>query len=45
VKVKVSRACSPHEERRNEYKVLKGKKTPLARPRGMWVDNIKIEIK
>jgi hypothetical protein len=40
----MSRACSTHGEKRNEYKVLVGKpegKRPLGRPRRRWEDNIK----
>jgi hypothetical protein len=35
-------------EKRNAYRILVGKpegKTPLGRPRRMWVDNIKMDLK
>jgi hypothetical protein len=36
------------EEKRNAYRILVGKpdgKKPLGRPRGMWEDNIKMDIR
>jgi hypothetical protein len=36
------------EEKRNAYRVLVGKpegRRPLGRPRGRWVDNIKIDLR
>jgi hypothetical protein len=35
-------------EKRNAYRILVGKpegKTPLGRPRRMWVDNIKMDLR
>jgi hypothetical protein len=35
-------------EKRNEYRILVGKsegKKPLGRPRRMWVDNIKMDLR
>jgi hypothetical protein len=35
-------------EKRNEYRILVGKpegKRPLGRPRRMWVDNIKMDLR
>jgi hypothetical protein len=35
-------------EKRNAYRILVGKpegKSPLGRPRGRWVDNIKLELR
>jgi hypothetical protein len=40
-------ACSAYGERRDIYRVLVGKpegKTPLARHRHRWVDNIKMDL-
>jgi hypothetical protein len=34
--------CNTNGEKRNAYGLLVGK-TPLGRPRGMWVDNIKMD--
>jgi hypothetical protein len=36
------------EEKINAYRILVGKregKTPLGRPRRMWVDNIKMDLR
>jgi hypothetical protein len=40
--------AAPMGEKRNAYKVLVGKpegKRPLGRPRRMWIDNIKIDLR
>jgi hypothetical protein len=44
----MSRACSTNGEKRNAYRILVGKpegKGPLGRPRRMWVDSIKIDLR
>jgi hypothetical protein len=44
----MSRACSRNGEKSNPYRILVGKpegKRPLGRPRCMWVDIIKIDLK
>jgi hypothetical protein len=41
-------ACSTNGEKRNAYRILVGKpegKRPLGRPRRMWVDNIKMNLR
>jgi hypothetical protein len=41
-------ARSTNGEKRNAYRILVGKpegKRPLGRPRRMWVDNIKIDLR
>jgi hypothetical protein len=43
----MGRACNMHEERK-AYRILMGKpkgKRPLERPRQMWVDNIKMDLR
>jgi hypothetical protein len=40
-------ACSTNGEKRNAYRVLVGKpegRRPLGRPRGRWVDNIRMDF-
>jgi hypothetical protein len=40
--------CSTNGEKRNAYRILVGKlegKRPLERPRHMWEDNIKIDLR
>jgi hypothetical protein len=42
------RACSTNEEKRNAYRILVGKpegKRPLGRPRSVWVDNNKMNLR
>jgi hypothetical protein len=44
----MSRACSTNGEKRNAYRILVGKpegKRPQGRPRGRWVDNIKMDLR
>jgi hypothetical protein len=45
----MGRACSTNGgEKRNAYRILVGKpevKRPLGRPRGRWVDNIKMDLR
>jgi hypothetical protein len=44
----MGRACSTNGEKRNAYRILVGEpegKKPLGRPRGRWVDNIKIDLR
>jgi hypothetical protein len=44
----MGRACSTNWEKRNAYRILMGKpegNRPLGRPRHMWVDNIKIDLR
>jgi hypothetical protein len=44
----ICRACSTNEEKRKAYRILVRKpegKRPLVRPRRMWVDNIKNELR
>jgi hypothetical protein len=44
----MGRACSTNREKRNIYRTLVGKpegKRPLGRPRGRWVDNIKLNLR
>jgi hypothetical protein len=44
----MGRACSTNGESRNAYRILVGKpegKRPLGRPRRMWVDNIKMDLR
>jgi hypothetical protein len=44
----MERACSTNGEKLNEYTILVGKpegKRPLERPRRMWVDNIKKDLR
>jgi hypothetical protein len=41
----MGRACSTNGAARNSYRIMVGKpegKRPLGRPRGRWVENIKI---
>jgi hypothetical protein len=41
-------ACSTNGEKRSAYRILVGKperKRPLGRPRGTWVDNIKMDLR
>jgi hypothetical protein len=43
----VGAACSRNGEMRNAYRLLVGKperKRPLAIPRSMWVNNIKMDL-
>jgi hypothetical protein len=42
------RACSTNGEKRKTYRILVGKpegKKPLGRPRRMWVDNVKMDLR
>jgi hypothetical protein len=44
----MGRACSTNGEKRTAYRILVGKpegKRPLGRPRRMWVDNIKMNLR
>jgi hypothetical protein len=44
----MGRAYSTNGEKRNTYRLLVGKpegKRPLGRPRGSWVDSIKIDLR
>jgi hypothetical protein len=44
----MGRACSRIEKKRNAYRILAGKpkgKGPLGRPRHMWVDSIKMNLR
>jgi hypothetical protein len=44
----MGRAYSTNGEKRNAYRILVGKpegKRPLGRPRRMWVDNIKMDLR
>jgi hypothetical protein len=44
----MDRACNTHGEKRNAYRILVGKpegKSPLARPRRRWEDNIKMDVR
>jgi hypothetical protein len=44
----MGRACSTHGEKRNAYRILMGKpegKRLLGRPRCMWEDNIKMDLR
>jgi hypothetical protein len=44
----MGRACSTNGEKRNAYRIMVGKperKRPLGRPRRLWVDNIKIDLR
>jgi hypothetical protein len=44
----MGRACSTNWAKRNTYRVWVGKterKRPLGRPRRMWVDNIKMDLR
>jgi hypothetical protein len=44
----MGRACSTNGDRRNAYRRLVGKpegKRPLGRPRCIWVDNIKMDLR
>jgi hypothetical protein len=44
----MGRTCSTNWETRNAYTILVGKpegKKPLGRPRHMWVDNNKIDLR
>jgi hypothetical protein len=44
----MGRACSTNGEKRNAYRILLGTlegKRLLGRPRRMWVDNIKTELR
>jgi hypothetical protein len=44
----VGRAWSTNGKQKNAYRILVGKlegKRPLGRPRCMWVNNIKIDLK
>jgi hypothetical protein len=44
----MGRACSTNGEKRNAYRMLVGKsagKRPLGRPRGSWVDNVKMYLR
>jgi hypothetical protein len=44
----VDRACSTHGEARNSYVILMGKaegKRPLGRPKHMWENNIKMDLR
>jgi hypothetical protein len=45
---RMGRANNTNGETRNAYRILVGKpeaKRPLGRPRRMWVDNIKIDLR
>jgi hypothetical protein len=44
----MGRACSTSGKERNAYRILVGKpegKRPLGRPRRMWVNNIKMDLR
>jgi hypothetical protein len=44
----MSRACSTNGEKMNAYRILVGNpegNRPLRRPRCMWMDNIKIDLR
>jgi hypothetical protein len=44
----MGRACSTKGEEKNAYRILVGNpegKRPLGRPRRMWVDNIKMDLR
>jgi hypothetical protein len=44
----MGRACSTNGEKRNAYRILVGKSErnrPLGRPRRMWVNNIKMDLR
>jgi hypothetical protein len=43
----MGRACNRNGERKNAYRILVGKPElrPLERPRHMWVDNIKMDLR
>jgi hypothetical protein len=44
----MGRACSTDGAKVNAYRILVGKpegKTPLGKPRGGWVDNIKMDLR
>jgi hypothetical protein len=41
-------ACNTNGEKRNAFRILVGKpegKRPLGRPRRMWLDNIKMDLR
>jgi hypothetical protein len=43
----MGKACSENGEKRNAYRLLEGKpegKTPLGRPSGRWVSNIRMDL-
>jgi hypothetical protein len=44
----MGRVCSTNVEKRNACRILAGKpegKRPLGRPRGRWMDNIKMDLR
>jgi hypothetical protein len=44
----MGRVCSSNGEKRNAYRILVGipeGKNPLARPKRMWVDNVKMDLR
>jgi hypothetical protein len=44
----MGRKCITHGEKKTAYRILVGKpegKRPLGRPRGRWVDNIKMDLR
>jgi hypothetical protein len=44
----MDRACSTNREKKNSYRILMGKlegKRPLRRPRRMWVDSVKMDLR
>jgi hypothetical protein len=46
--IKSRRACSTNGEKRNAYRILVGMpegKRPRGRPRRMWVNNIKMDLR